>query len=152
MNTGIIRAPQILSRSFEYPTSTEAVAQLKVRDVTGVKVSVKVGAGQPPSDIAGWTSRLCGDTALVRVIRHGYAEYANPLLITVVLTNTDESGAGFSFESQLGFVWPQPRAVDHIDALQAMGAIPADERLAVMANFCRGCGRRDPKCRCWDDA
>lgn len=36
-------------------------------------------------------------------------------------------------------------------ALAVIGALTNEQRLEVMGNFCHGCGRADPSCRCWDD-
>lgn len=27
-----------------------------------------------------------------------------------------------------------------------------EERCGVLLNYCHGCGRKDPTCRCWDDS
>jgi hypothetical protein len=115
MKTYSMQIPQLLGQSIEYLSQSEAIALLDVRNVTSVKVRV----GPHPSDITGFSSKSFGDAAVVRVLRHGYAEPTNPLLITLVLTNIDESGAGFTFESPLEFVWPQPRVVNRSDAADA---------------------------------
>lgn len=37
------------------------------------------------------------------------------------------------------------------DALQVLRDLPADERLKVFDEFCRGCGAEDPHCPCGRD-
>jgi len=37
------------------------------------------------------------------------------------------------------------------DALDALRALSDDDRSDVMAHFCRGCGREDPRCQCEND-
>ena len=35
--------------------------------------------------------------------------------------------------------------------LSPMDTLTDDERLQVMARYCRDCGSEDPRCQCWND-
>ena len=37
------------------------------------------------------------------------------------------------------------------DVARAMRTLSADDRATVMSNFCKHCGRDDPRCQCWND-
>ena len=37
------------------------------------------------------------------------------------------------------------------EVARAMRTLSADDRATVMSNFCKHCGRDDPRCQCWND-
>lgn len=36
-------------------------------------------------------------------------------------------------------------------ALKEMDRLTDEQRVAVMAHYCRSCGAKDPSCQCWND-
>lgn len=45
------------------------------------------------------------------------------------------------------------RAVTRVDPMQidAWRALTDEQRLELVSTCCRGCGRPDPRCQCWND-
>lgn len=35
--------------------------------------------------------------------------------------------------------------------VQCLAQFTGEQRLSIFAHFCRGCGVKDPKCKCWND-
>lgn len=38
------------------------------------------------------------------------------------------------------------------EAKDIFATLTGDERVEVMLDYCRHCGKADPRCRCWDDS
>lgn len=38
-----------------------------------------------------------------------------------------------------------------LDVQSALEQLTDDQRMELFADYCRSCGRNDPRCRCWND-